>query len=797
MKISINGEYLDMPAGFTASVEESSPIFSDRGSQTLPVTLPATPRNMRLLGFPARVDSLADRSVDAVVEYGPVQRSGRVNVLSASTRAGIELNIGFDNSIAYDDWRNKPLREVAAGRVYADGGTDAVLAALFDVFTGADPRECPVAVFPVALDMAELDTRMYWEVVNIPADAHVAGKYTGFSQPATLSRVIDGKLTEVKVPAGYGVTPFIRVWALIDMVFDSIGLAVSGNVFHSDRELSRLVVLNNTADTCCRGRVDYADMMPNCTVEDFLHSLWVRFGLTYRVDYDRGTASLALIRDIISERPGEDITRFITAPETVTYETPKYVRLKAQSSIEGATPACDRFEDFVKGADLAALSMGPDIAGWRPAAGAAGQTVWDGDVRDDWGQWEDYDPTDPDYPDPPDPDYDDGRDDDMRSMRRAAACRSTPASSLAREFQSGNWYRLDPVNGEVKQSSTPFFDWDPQSPGLDALDLSSTDEWVPMCRPSSVTWTTALTPDFRVGARHLHTYIKDSDDSAGGDDCPLAFLIAYTFGGKTIGSYCPESPLGEPYRMDDGTFPRLSLLFQFADGLFARFWQGYDEMLRHAARTVEVDTMVSRYSLPGAEMLRPLAFRRLPCLAESIGYTVGQGAATAATYRLRMLVPYGAYDIRAEQGIPDIRHGGRRLVWALKRSDIDTVGMLDASRSAAAARWVAATGYIPHDNATGPDIHNFDRWYVDYRGAALLDIHPGALRWDTDTTLPICSGPGLRCIRRYRAQARYSISEVHYLPGGDRWVLETPPLGEVAIEVEYEVELVARWLYEK
>ena len=57
MYIEIDGETLDLPQSFSFDVEDSSPVFNDRGSMSVPATVPPTPGNMRLMGFAGRLDS--------------------------------------------------------------------------------------------------------------------------------------------------------------------------------------------------------------------------------------------------------------------------------------------------------------------------------------------------------------------------------------------------------------------------------------------------------------------------------------------------------------------------------------------------------------------------------------------------------------------------------------------------------------------------------------------------------------------------------------------------------------------
>jgi len=385
----------------------------------------------------------------------------------------------------------------------------------------------------------------------------------------------------------------------LELIFADLGVTIEHNDFRHDNELNRLVVLNNT-----------------------------------------------------------------TGPELINYEARQYIKLSAKTSLEGAAPATERFEDFIKGLDIRAVHLGNHVSQWTYVPSGSGG-AWDGDVRDDhYWVWE---PDDPDYPDPeppeqdypePDDDRDDGRDDYALYSSRAATAPAmqptddNPNTFLAREFITGTWYKLDNTNRTVKAASSSFFNWDPATPGMNPLDLSSDDECVPIMRVDTVGLGTGNSfndkcPAYLTGARHYHSYIKGSEDAEDtGDTTPLAFVIAYTTGGQTIGRINAESDTGKPLTMDDGSTPTLSLLFQFQDGLFVKFWAGYDEILRHGNRSVEVPARIDKLTFFRLDTLSPVMFRGVRCLIDTLSYSLPASADMSVDLKLRTISTHGEYNIK-------------------------------------------------------------------------------------------------------------------------------------------------------
>lgn len=814
IEIKTGGEALDLPAGFSIEIEDSNPIFNDRGSQSIPATVPATRRNCRLLAAPHRIDTGIDPNFPerkAEVVEGPYTRSGVMNITEAGKTEGITFNVGFDNSTAYAKWQAKKLAELDNLPTYyptdQGGGypVDWVLDELYTLYKSANPKTDDFAVFPVAVNNESTGTdsekRVYWEVLNLVGD-------NTLQQPTKVKRLIDGQLTDVTIPAGYMVTPFLRVWRVLELIFEDMGVTIVENPFKTNIELARLVVLNNAADSVCRGEIKYSDLMPDSTVEEFLNALWVRFGFVYNIDNNTGTVRLELLRDIINSRGFRDITAFATGPEKITYEARQYVKLSASTSIEGAAPSHERFEDFVKGLNVASVRLGTHVSQWQNT-GTQDDPKWDGDVYDDYyDPWEDYDPErdepgwepdEPDYPEPDD-DRDDGRDD--YSARSAATARADASVNtanttfLAREFITGMWYRLDATNGKVRLSSSSFFNWDPQPEGHTPLELSSDDEFVPIDRVNTVGLGVGYSfndkcPVYLFGARHYHSYIKGSDETDNsGESTPLAFMFAYTKDNKTFGRLNPEGEDGLPITLDDGTKPTLSLLFQFKDGLFAKFWADFDEILRHGNRSVEVNTRVNKLDLPLFNVIDVYKLKGIRCLIDTMTYSLPSGRNISVNMKLRTLQPHGVYNIVKEQNIPDFSAGSRHLEWRLLADSYGDKLNNNAARQLAANNYISYADYQPHGTES-------DYWLIDSRSAVFVRMSRVQPTWENDTTIPTPTSINQKLTRKYKARLIYDIFEIHdmsFQGVEEDYELDELPIGQEETIVEYTVVIAPKWV---
>lgn len=818
IQIKTKGEALDLPAGFSIEIEDSNPIFNDRGSQSIPATVPATRRNIRLLDAPHRIDAGNDPNLPertAEVIEGAYIRRGAMNITEAGKTEGITFNVGFDNSTAYAKWSKKKLSELSnlpTFRPREEEGypIDNILYELYRVYRNPAPQKDDFAVFPLAINNESTGTdnakKIYWEVLNLVGDH-------GLAQPNKVKRLLDGEVTEVSVPEGYMVSPFLRVWRVLELIFADMDLNIVTNPFIQDLELSRLVVLNNAADSVCRAEIKYSDLMPDSTVEEFLNALWVRFGLVYNIDNNTGTVRLKLLKDIIAQRGNRNLDRYAAGSPKIIYEERQYIKLSANTSIEGAAPSHERFEDFIKGLDVSKVHLGTHVSQWQNT-GTQEDPRWDGDYNDGyyddfdpWNDpdWEDPEPPEPEWPDPDD-DRDDGRDDRDDYDYYAARSAATPQSGttvttskntfLAREFVTGMWYRLDATNGKVRLSSSSFFNWDPQPEGLTPLDLSSDDEFVPVERVSTVGLGVGHSyndrcPLYLFGARHYHSYIKGSDETeTSGDQTPLAFMFAYTKGNKTFGRLTPEGDDGQVITLDDGTKPTISLLFQFKDGLFAKFWADYDEILRHGNRSVEVKTRINKLDLPLLNLLDAYTFKGIRVLIDTMTYSLPSGREVSTDLKLRTIQTQGRYNIKKEQNVPDFAAAARHLEWFLYSENYGEALNTAGVRAEAAKRYKANTGYQEHGTEG-------DYWYIGANSAVFKRIARLSPIWQSDSTIPKAGAQGQKNIRKYKALLTYDIFEIHdmsYQDGPDDWELDETPIGEVSVTVEYQVVLYSKWV---
>ena len=602
LKIKTNKGYLDLGGNFTVQIDEKSPVMNDRGSQTVPVTVPCTGNNAKITGFAHRLDmGIKPMNEDqaCTILDGAYKRTGKINIVSAGKKEGITLNIGFDNSEAYSAWKAKKLNAITLP-VKEYNSVNSLCVHLQQVLGG---YQADYAVFQIMTGNDSKDNQSYPKYLNYITPVSEGSKVY---RARTETFLVNGTPTAVTLPEGYGVTAFLYVWRVLELVFSEFGYTITENPFKTNKELSNLVILNNAADCCVKGKLSYADLMPDCTVEDFLNALHVRFGLVYNVSSDTKTATLRLIRDIVDDVPDIDLSRSLTDEPLITYETARQMKLSAKTSFTGAAPSVERFEDYLKDQEVARLAK-VDI--------------------------------------------------------------TKRVIHLNYEETTGRWFKWDEDNKRLTYSSSSFFSWDRKTDNIEDNELTSDDECVPMDFAPNDILSPQYLADYVHRYTYLKTSSNNDDEDSEKVETPLSFVFAFTSSQNSkypFGSVLPYTSEGEEVVLKDGSKHTISLLFQYKNGLFINFWKKYDAIIRHSFNQVEANVLLPVHQLMGMDILTPVALRGQYLLFDGFSYSLPANKNVPVDLTLRTLRLIAPLNLDEEHYIKDF--GSTLYVWKLVRN---------------------------------------------------------------------------------------------------------------------------------
>lgn len=615
MKIFTEKGTLDLTEDFSIQIDNKSPISNDQASQSVPVTIPATPNNAKITGFPFRPD-LAEipmgGDAPCVLQDGSYRRTGQMHVVSASRKDGITINIGFDNAEAYAKWKNSNMQDIPNLPV-VDYSTASNAGAALETLMANPGNSQDLAVFPVLVSSKVKDTVTYNEYLNEIAESN--GSFHLVYNSRTVSVLYNDTPVNTYLPTGYGCTAFLFVGKVLELLFDYLGYQISKNPFRDDPELARVVVLNNTADAIVTGKLHYADLMPSISVEDFMQSLYVRFGMIYQLDNDTKSVRIDLIRDILNANPQINISEFKTAYPIVTFTEKKQIKLTQGLSFTSDIKN-ERYEDFRKGQGTLNSCK-----------------VLDG---------------------------------------------SFIPTSMFIELRTGKIFKWDTDNSFYNGQSASFFRWDRQTKGVTEEDLASVDEAIEMIVKDGAPLPKYMAgyTHRHTFVRSMNDSVKDKEDTDTPLAFLLALPVisrqmAVANASVTVlaGTVMPYDAAGNRVQINGVDFS-FSLLMTFSDGIFATFWQKYDAILRHSANEIETEVRLPAHRLMNINMLDPFMYEGQKLLPDTVSFSLpGKGNITASV-KMRTIKLVGEFNLAEEQGIIDGVEviPDTSLAWKVKRS---------------------------------------------------------------------------------------------------------------------------------
>ena len=338
MKLTTPSGELTLPADFSFEIEQNSAFFSEEGAASVAATIPATPSDKAKLGFPSRLGrkSRFVNMVPATLQQGIYQKTGQL-IVSGATDKSITCSIALEDSSFYSQHKDKNLKELFASKIDTRYSTPANWYSwLWKVYKGEVSSD--FRLFPVAVNYSEEGYQMNNEPVYSSATSNEIWPL------AHEPRVIMEGGEQVSVPEGYGIAPFLKLPVFIKYIFELCGYTVGSSCFSEDPFLSQLVLVHNCSDVICNGRIDYSDLVPNCTISDILEWIQNKFHAQIVVDPSSCTVNIVLLETILQKRFDLNLTGKVLGGLSHKFESTSRVVMSPDTSLDGAAAAAETIE---------------------------------------------------------------------------------------------------------------------------------------------------------------------------------------------------------------------------------------------------------------------------------------------------------------------------------------------------------------------------------------------------------------------------------------------------------------------
>ncbi|KAA6348480.1 hypothetical protein EZS27_004080 [termite gut metagenome] len=365
MEIENSKGILEMGENVSIDIERTNPILSDQGSKSLPFRIERTAKNNFLLGFPSKYERKYQYPLkqDVNVRLGRMNENATMEILSVSDKIESVLYLG--ESSFYNRIRETKLTTVFEGveRNFYPKSMDRetriglIVQMLEQMMFSSPDYSGDFTIFPIAADCEVLPNQLSHSGLSPAAKAlrkNVINDIIRYSTGGNLYLRAHSSYTynddqgvQITLPPGYGVTIFLRFRYILRKIFDYFGLTLEQNVFDTDSTLKKCCVLNNTMDALMPGYFIESQLVPDCTVNEFLDVVREGINADFYVNVEEKTARLVLFDDILSAEPDMDLTGYLSKEfDGIAFSTPKQVSLTINKNLPLTATSTETLYEF-------------------------------------------------------------------------------------------------------------------------------------------------------------------------------------------------------------------------------------------------------------------------------------------------------------------------------------------------------------------------------------------------------------------------------------------------------------------
>lgn len=401
MRIISQGIEFNLPENFEVELRRYNIMLSEVGDMTNPITLPPTPKNLKLVENSNRVDNYFKPLTDlpVIVSDGIMYGPANLGIHTADEEDGISGTIYFRTgefySLAADrkmgslDWpiikspdyntQNEDERvwyliEYLVAQ-YGQNNTDAIfrIAPLgtSQEFTWRVNRRNTLGVFENK-DVTGLFILNGFEKYQYPLNI-AAGR------PDELN-VFEGEYIQkmkfgddyIDVGKGYGMTPFMKLRYMMNFIFESFGYSFDSRSIEDriNEYGDDIVVANNVADAIYTGILDFSKLVPNTTIKLFVKKIEGLLAGKFEFDEVKKQVFFYSYEDIFLRiKPDMDLTQYLVAKPKLG--STDFTTVKLVDSADGTSQNDDSkiksetidFE-FLKEVTIRSEFFAPDVPGY-------------------------------------------------------------------------------------------------------------------------------------------------------------------------------------------------------------------------------------------------------------------------------------------------------------------------------------------------------------------------------------------------------------------------------------------------
>lgn len=366
--ITESGHTLDLFPNTVISIEENSPMFTDIGAYSMPLSLPPTVGNLTALGFPDRFQR-ADKFVKTQrvsISVGAYHRVASMHIDSAVFNNSISATLYIRESNFYQKIKDKSLRDLFED--YTHTTSYAWYEYCSQVMCGDVSAD--FHIFPVLLNNGEERTEVVIDTTAVKVEMHwteyIIANRPNIINDGAFDRAKDKNQVEyirltpsVKLhdaagnpyfaPESYGTAPYLKFTYVLRQMFAELGYTLVESVFDTDTSFRKLCIVHPVIDACVGDVLRYSQLLPDVDVDTFMRMAENSFGVRFIVDEVHNTITPRFWRDVLLEAPVDDVSPLVEDYGEITYAGNKNIKLTATHDTAESQPLVfDTMQQIVK-----------------------------------------------------------------------------------------------------------------------------------------------------------------------------------------------------------------------------------------------------------------------------------------------------------------------------------------------------------------------------------------------------------------------------------------------------------------
>jgi hypothetical protein len=342
MRIISNGIDFDLPTGFAAELSRYNVLLSDAGEQTAPITLPGTPKNLRLVGYSDRMDNVYKplTDLDVTVIDGLFHRQCNLGIHTANAVDGISCTIYLGTGEFYSKVGNTRLNWL---------GWPVWKSPSFDTQTLAQNVQYLINILKAEYNTATttsifgirpvVTTQEYTWIMNVKLpngsapDKEVPGllvlngfeknqveldlngsEYIERFEGEFNQRMLINEAT-VPITLGYGMTPFLKLRYVLEFILGEFGYTFDMSDLSdlSPNFRDKTLLINNVADAIYSGILNIKQLVPDVTIKEFLIEIEKYYNGKFVFDYTTKISKFILYQNQLTASADIDLSGYLTS----------------------------------------------------------------------------------------------------------------------------------------------------------------------------------------------------------------------------------------------------------------------------------------------------------------------------------------------------------------------------------------------------------------------------------------------------------------------------------------------------